>query len=100
MSANKMVIEVAYALPAKQYLFQVKLDAGATVEQAIAASGLLILRNDIDLTKNRVGIYSRFVKLTDQVSDGDRVEIYRPLLADPQELRRKRAQKSAHVSKK
>jgi putative ubiquitin-RnfH superfamily antitoxin RatB of RatAB toxin-antitoxin module len=50
---------------------------GATVEQAIIASGLLALRDDIDLAKNKLGIYSRPVKLHDEVHDGDRVEIYR-----------------------
>ena len=88
-------MEVAYALPEKQYLRRVTLEAGATVEQAINASGLLALRTDIDLAKNKVGVYSRPVKLTDALSDGDRVEIYRPLIADPKELRRQRAEKAA-----
>ena len=68
------------------------LQEGATVEEAIRASGLLELRTDIDLTKNKVGIYSRPAKLSDSVHDGDRVEIYRPLIADPKELRRQRAE--------
>ncbi|MBR7465449.1 RnfH family protein, partial [Klebsiella pneumoniae] len=75
---DKLVVEVAYALPEKQYLQRVTLEEGATVEEAIRASGLLELRTDIDLAKNKVGIYSRPVKLTDTVQDGDRVEIYRP----------------------
>ncbi|MBW9432758.1 RnfH family protein [Atlantibacter hermannii] len=91
----KITVEVAYALPEKQYLRRVTLEAGATVEQAINASGLLALRTDIDLAKNKVGVYSRLVKLTDALSDGDRVEIYRPLIADPKELRRQRAEKAA-----
>ena len=96
MSASaKIVIEVAYALPEKQYLQRVTLQQGATVEEAIRASGLLELRTDIDLNKNKVGIYSRPVKLADVLQDGDRVEIYRPLIADPKELRRQRAEKSA-----
>ncbi|CAM7705675.1 MULTISPECIES: RnfH family protein [Citrobacter] len=96
MSASaKIVVEVAYALPEKQYLQRVTLQQGATVEEAIRASGLLELRNDIDLSKNKVGIYSRPVKLEDVLHDGDRVEIYRPLIADPKELRRQRAEKSA-----
>lgn len=92
---GKIVVEVAYALPQKQYLQRVTLEEGATVEQAILASGILTLRDDIDLAKNKVGIYSRPVKLQDEVLDGDRVEIYRPLIADPKELRRQRAEKSA-----
>lgn len=88
-------VEVVYALPDKQYLRAVTLEEGATVEQAIKASGLLSLRKDIDLNSNKVGIYSRPVKLADAVQDGDRIEIYRPLIADPKELRRQRAERSA-----
>lgn len=68
---DKLVVEVAYALPEKQYLQRVTLEEGATVEEAIRASGLLELRTDIDLAKNKVGIYSRPVKLTDTVQDGN-----------------------------
>ena len=87
-------IEVVYALPERQYLRTVKLEEGSNVEQAVKASGLLELRQDIDLKHNKLGIYSRPVKLTDTVNDGDRVEIYRPLVADPKELRRIRAERS------
>ncbi|AMO47639.1 Electron transport complex, H subunit [Enterobacter sp. FY-07] len=97
--SGKIAVEVAYALPEKQYLQRVTLDDGATVEQAIVASGLLDLRDDIDLNVNKVGIYSRPAKLQDVVRDGDRVEIYRPLIADPKELRRQRAEKSASAKK-
>lgn len=96
---GKIVVEVAYALPEKQYLQRVTLNEGATVEEAIRASGLLELRSDISLTENKVGIFSRPVKLKDELHDGDRVEIYRPLIADPKELRRKRAEKSADNEK-
>jgi putative ubiquitin-RnfH superfamily antitoxin RatB of RatAB toxin-antitoxin module len=93
--SGNIVVEVVYALPQKQYLQRVMLEEGSTIEQAIQASGLLALRDDIDLSKNKVGIYSRPAKLQDIVHDGDRVEIYRPLIADPKELRRQRAEKSA-----
>ncbi|MGB7800846.1 RnfH family protein [Buttiauxella sp.] len=88
-------VEVVYALPEKQYLLKVRVAEGTTVEQAITASGILELRTDIDLAKNKVGIFSRPVKLTDTVNEGDRVEIYRPLIADPKELRRQRAEQAA-----
>lgn len=87
-------VEVVYALPERQYLRKVTLPQGANVEQAIMCSGLLELRTDIDLTRNKVGIFSRAVKLSDVLQDGDRVEIYRPLLIDPKELRRQRAERS------
>ncbi|BCG08355.1 RnfH family protein [Buttiauxella agrestis] len=93
--SREIKVEVVYALPDKQYLLKVRLAQGSTVEQAIAASGILELRTDIDLTKNKVGIFSRPVKVTDTLNDGDRVEIYRPLIADPKELRRQRAEKAA-----
>ena len=93
--SHKIAVEVVYVLPEKQYLQRVTLEEGSTVESAIRASGLLELRSDIDLAKNKVGIYSRPVKLADVLKDGDRVEIYRPLIADPKELRRQRAEKSA-----
>lgn len=87
-------VEVVYALPDKQYLRQVALEEGSTLEQAIQASGLLALRRDIDLSKNKVGIFSRPAKLDDVIQEGDRVEIYRPLLIDPKALRRQRAERA------
>ena len=90
-----IAVEVVYALPEKQYQHSVKLAEGSTVEQAIQASGILELRRDIDLSENKVGIFSRPVKLGDKVQDGDRIEIYRPLIADPKELRRQRAERAA-----
>jgi len=87
-------VEVVYALPERQYLKTVRLEEGSSVEQAIRASGLLEMRREIDLKVNKVGIYSRPVKLSDVVAEGDRVEIYRPLIADPKELRRIRAEQS------
>ncbi|WP_194208111.1 RnfH family protein [Superficieibacter sp. 1612_C1] len=91
---GKIEVSVAYGFPEKQYLLKVMLEEGATVEDAIRASGLLALRTEIDLSQSKVGIYSRPVKLQDPVHDGDRVEVYRPLIADPKELRRQRAEKS------
>lgn len=90
-----IAIEVVYALPEKQYLYTVNVEEGCTVEEAIKASGILELRSDIDLAKNKIGIFSRPVKLGDEVQSGDRIEIYRPLLADPKELRRLRAERAA-----
>lgn len=99
-TVSELNIEVTYALPEKQFLLSVKVKEGATIEEAILASGILALRDDIDLKKNKIGIYSRPAKLTDLVQDGDRVEIYRPLIADPKELCRKRAEKSKEVKNK
>ena len=92
---SEMNIEVVYALPEKQYLQRLTLPQCSNVEQAIERSGLLNLRSEIDLSKNKVGIFSRPVKLNDPLHDGDRVEIYRPLIADPRELRRQRAERAS-----
>lgn len=89
MSLN---VEVVYALPAEQALLKVQLAEGATVEDAVRASGVLEAFPEIDLAHNKVGIFSKLVKLDEPVRDRDRVEIYRPLIADPKEVRRKRAE--------
>ncbi|OSN05805.1 RnfH family protein [Lonsdalea britannica] len=90
----EMRVAVVYALPERQFLRALKLEEGSTVEQAIKASGLLTLRPEIDLTSNKVGIFSRIAKLDEALQEGDRVEIYRPITADPKELRRQRAEHS------
>ena len=99
MSAAPINVEVVYALPDVHPLMQVRLAEGATVEAAIRASGVLEAFPEIDLTKNKVGIFSKLVKLDEIVRDKDRVEIYRPLIADPKEVRRKRAEEGK-VTKK
>lgn len=90
-NANRITVEVAYALSQKQFLKEVQLDAGATVQDAIEASGVLDKFGDIDLKTNRVGIFSKPAKLDTALREQDRVEIYRPLIADPKEVRRQRA---------
>ncbi|MEI7613444.1 MAG: RnfH family protein [Betaproteobacteria bacterium] len=84
-------IEVVYPLPDKQELFSVKLPVGATVRQAIEASGILQKYPEIDLSKNKLGIFAKLAKPDTEVRDRDRVEIYRPLIADPKEVRKQRA---------
>ena len=86
-----LTIEVIYALPTKQHLASLQLPAGSTVRQAIEASGLLQKYPEIDLAKNKVGIFAKLSKLEATLRDHDRVEIYRPLLADPKEVRKQRA---------
>ncbi len=92
MKDETIRVEVVYALPEAQALLHVKLAKGATVEDAIRASGALDAHPEIDLASNKVGIFSKLVKLDETVRDRDRVEIYRPLIADPKEVRRKRAE--------
>lgn len=87
-------IEVTYALPDKQTLLALRVAPQTTVEEALEQSGILKLHSDIDLSKNKVGIWYKSTKLDTTLSDGDRIEIYRPLIADPKEVRKKRAQKA------
>ncbi len=89
--ASSINVEVVYALAERQELIQVKLPEGATVQQAVDASGLLQKYPQIDLGKNKLGIFGKLTKLDAVVRDRDRVEIYRPLIADPKEVRKQRA---------
>jgi putative ubiquitin-RnfH superfamily antitoxin RatB of RatAB toxin-antitoxin module len=88
-------VEVAYATPTRQFLQEVEVAPDATVAEAIEASGVLAQFPEIDLTRNTVGVFSERRVLDDPLRQGDRVEIYRPLIADPKAMRRKRAAKRA-----
>ncbi len=84
-------VEVAYALPDRQFLERVRLPEGSTVRAAIEASGVLQAFPVIDLESAPVGIFSRRSTLDTVLSSGDRVEIYRRLRINPGEARRQRA---------
>lgn len=79
--ADTIVVEVGYALPKQQYLQSIKVEQGATASMAIEQSGVLAEYPDIDLTKNKVGIFGKVISKRDQhvLQAGDRIEIYRPL---------------------
>ncbi len=87
-------IEVAYAEPARQFLRRLELAAGATVAQAIDASGLA-REFAIDTAALVAGVWSNAIARDAPLHDGDRVELYRPLKADPKEARRKRAERAS-----
>ena len=97
---NQINIEIAYALPERYYLKSFQFDEGITVQTAITQSGILSKFPELDLSTNKIGIFSRPIKLTDVLKEGDRIEIYRPLLADPKEIRRKRAAEQAAAKDK
>ena len=88
-----MIVEVAYALPDKQSLVSLEVEEGTTIIEAIEASGILDTYDQIDLTRDRVGIFSKFATLDTVLREKDRVEIYRPLIADPKKVRKERAAK-------
>jgi putative ubiquitin-RnfH superfamily antitoxin RatB of RatAB toxin-antitoxin module len=91
---SKIQIEVVYGLPNRQELITLVVDVGTSLEQGIVQSGILDVFEDIDLAVNKVGIWNRAAKLADQLRDLDRIEIYRPLIADPKEVRKRRAEKA------
>jgi putative ubiquitin-RnfH superfamily antitoxin RatB of RatAB toxin-antitoxin module len=86
-----MNIEVAYALEDKQTLLSVEADTGITLKQAIELSGILTLYPHIDLSQNKTGVFGKIAKLDTILREKDRVEIYRPLVADPKQVRKERA---------
>ncbi|EGA64519.1 RnfH family protein [Vibrio brasiliensis] len=94
IESDMIHVEVVYALPQEQRVFTLVVNKTMTVEEIIVQSGVLELYPEIDLKKNKVGVFSRNVKLDATVHDKDRIEIYRPLLADPKEIRRKRAEQA------
>jgi putative ubiquitin-RnfH superfamily antitoxin RatB of RatAB toxin-antitoxin module len=84
-------VKVVYALADRQTIVQLQLDSTSTVRQAISVSGILRAHPEIDLERANVGVWSKAVTLDDGLLDGDRVEIYRPLVANPKTIRRRRA---------
>ena len=97
--ADEIRIEVAYAKPDQQVIVPLKVKTACTVEAAIRQSGLMERFPEIDLDKNKVGIFSKITKLDASLRDQDRVEIYRTLIADPKEIRRKRAEEGKAMKK-
>lgn len=90
----EITVEVAYARPDVQVILPVRLHAGATLEHAIRLSGILKTFPEIDLTINKVSVFGKLSKLDNPLRPGDRVEINRPLLADPKQARKQRAEKA------
>ena len=94
MMPEEIMVEVAYALPEEQFIIAIKVPKKYSVKQAIEKSGIQVKFPCIDLSKNKVGIFGKKTKLDHPLNDRDRIEIYRPLILDPKEMRRKRAAKN------
>ena len=88
---RRMAIEVVYATPQEQVLLRVEVAEGATAGDAIAGCGILRRFPELETGRIQVGIFGRVTGPDALLRDGDRVEIYRPLLADPKDARRARA---------
>ena len=90
MAADHIVVEVAYATPKKQLIIPIKVSKGTNIKQAIEKSGIQKEFDDIDLNINHVGIFGKKTSLNHVLDEKDRVEIYRPLIIDPKEQRRRK----------
>ena len=85
-----MNVGVCYAEADRQVWLRLETPDGSSVEQAIRHSGILKRFPEIDLEAQKVGIFGKLVKLDAPVKEGDRIEIYRPIIADPKTVRRRR----------
>ena len=94
-----LTVEVAYALPDRQIIIPVNALAGITAREAILASGILDIFPEIDLDTSKIGVFGRHVHQHARLENHDRVEIYRPLIADPKQLRRQRAASAPLIKK-
>ncbi|MDX9874316.1 MAG: RnfH family protein [Spongiibacteraceae bacterium] len=90
-ATEQITVEVAYALPDRHFLRAIRVPAGTTLQEAVVQSGVAQQFPELDLNDLRLGVFGKVAKRDQVVSDGDRIEIYRPLLADPKEVRRARA---------
>ena len=92
-------VRVVYALQAQQVVEDMTVPVGSTAKEVIEASSLLSRFPDIDPGRDRIGIYSRLITADVVVEDGDRIEIYRPLQADPKSVRRELAKQGKSMGK-
>lgn len=96
---NKTLIEVAYATPEKQLILECKIDRGVSVREALHLSGIDQHFPEIDIENCDFGVFGKAVAADYELQDGDRIEIYRPLIADPKEIRRQRAAQGLKMKK-
>ena len=99
MADNKTLIEVAYATPAKQLILECRVEAGTSARDAVAISGINQHFPEIDLEHCELGVFGKVIPADYELQDGDRIEIYRPLIADPKEIRRQRAAQGLKMKK-
>ncbi len=97
--STSIPVEIAYALPSQQMILKLRVENGTTAEQAIRASGILEKFPEIDMAQNRIGIFGKLAKPDNVLRENDRVEIYRPLIADPKGVRRQRAAEGKAMKK-
>lgn len=93
-------VEVVYALRDEQVLLALEVEEGTTVRQAIEQSGITLRFPEIRVASERVGLFGTPARLDTKLKDGDRVEIYRPLIADPKQARREKAKRAKGGSRR
>jgi putative ubiquitin-RnfH superfamily antitoxin RatB of RatAB toxin-antitoxin module len=94
MAADQINVQVCYATDSVVFLRDLRMEVGATVRQALEVSGLALEVPGIDLDSMVVGIYGKKKTLDTVLREHDRVEVYRPLIADPKNARRRRVRKA------
>ena len=100
MAEPQISVEVVFARPGEQALEQFRVAADATVEDVIRQSGFLERFPEIDMAQAKVGVFGKLTKLDATLNEGDRIEIYRPLIADPKEVRRRLAKEGKVMGRK
>jgi putative ubiquitin-RnfH superfamily antitoxin RatB of RatAB toxin-antitoxin module len=96
---QSILVEVAYATPEKQLIIPITVKTGTTVQEAIDLSGIKKEFPEIDLDRDPIGIFGKHTTLDKTLREKDRIEIYRPLIADPKEIRRQRAEQGKKMKK-
>jgi len=97
--SNTMRIEVAYATPEKQKIIECEVEQGTSTADVIKQSKIIQYFPEIDLENCDLGVFGKVIASNYELIDGDRIEIYRPLLADPKEVRRQRAKQGLKMKK-
>ena len=99
MTETNIRVEVAYGRLDEQVILELDAEPGITAREAVELSGIIQRFPEIDLTSNKIGVFGKAVKPDAKLNPGDRVEIYRPLIADPKEQRKKRAAQGKEMKK-
>lgn len=97
--SSKINIEVVYGLPHEQTLLKVQVPSGTSLGEGVKLSGIMDKYPEIDLDKGKFGIFGKLSKTDTELREQDRIEIYRPLLADPKEVRKRRAEEGKVMKK-
>ena len=92
-------VELAYALPEEQTLLKLQVSKDSNIKEVILQSGILEMHPELDIDDMKVGIFGKLFKMDQVVRDRDRIEIYRPLIADPKEVRRRKAAEGKKLKK-